>query len=108
MTSVWKEGLLVGLGAALGAVARWSLTEALGVDIAATLLINLVGCFVMGWLRPSAFWGTGFLGGFTTMAAFALQTSQLPATWALAYATATVIGCVLAVMAGRQLTRRRT
>lgn len=97
-------GLLVGAGAAAGALARWVLTETLGMDIAATLGINLLGCFLIGWLRPSHFWGAGFLGGFTTMAAFAFQTAHLAPPQAALYVAATVIGCVLAALAGRRVT----
>lgn len=101
---MWKQGLLVGAGAGLGALARWSLTETVGIDLAATLAINLVGCFVVGWLRPGSFWGSGFLGGFTTMAAFAFQTAQLAPRDAVLYAAATVFGCLIAVLIGRRCT----
>ncbi|QIG38845.1 CrcB family protein [Microbacterium sp. 4R-513] len=56
---------------------------------AVTLVINLVGSFllglVVGWLddrRPltRAFFGTGLLGGFTTYSAFAVQVVELGGT----------------------------
>ena len=81
------------LGGALGALARWGLTETFPADGGswpwATLVINVCGCLALGlllglvfvrspgspWLRP--FLGTGVLGGFTTYSAFAVETVQL-------------------------------
>ncbi|WP_309230061.1 MULTISPECIES: fluoride efflux transporter CrcB [unclassified Blastococcus] len=118
------------LGGALGALARWGVAEALPHEPAAwpwaTLLVNLVGCLVLGvlvgrlftrtanppWLRP--FLGTGVLGGFTTYSAFAVETVQLteagrPAL-AAGYVVLSVAGGVaaagLGAVAGRALTRR--
>lgn len=84
---VW---LAVALGGALGSLCRY------GMGIAAksvwpqlpvaTLLVNVLGSFAMGWisgyctLRPEfAAWlrvglMTGVLGGFTTFSAFSLET----------------------------------
>jgi CrcB protein len=119
------------LGGALGALARWGMAEALPHDPGgwpwATLLVNLVGCLVLGlliaavfarlpdspWLRP--FLGTGVLGGFTTYSAFAVETVQLteagrPAL-AAGYVLASVVGGVgasaLGLLAGRALTGPR-
>jgi CrcB protein len=113
------------LGGALGALARWAVGEALvspaGGWPAATLLVNLSGCLVLGvlitalfarypdrrWLRP--FLGTGVLGGYTTYSAFAVETVQLAeaGAWAAAagYVVASVAGGVLAAAAGVLLGR---
>lgn len=104
---MFAEAVLVGLGAALGSVIRWALTEAVGVDLAVTLAINVVGCALMGYFRPGPFWGTGFLGGFTTMSAYALLTGQQSASGALAYTLLTVAGCVGAALLGRRLSPGR-
>lgn len=100
---MFTEAVLVGLGAALGALARWAVTEAVGASLAATLVINVLGCAAMGYFRPGPFWGTGVLGGFTTMSAYALLTAQLPAGMALAYTLATAMGCIGAALVGRRL-----
>jgi CrcB protein len=118
------------LGGALGALGRWGVAEALPRDAAgwpgATLLVNLVGCLVLGlligalfprspaspWLRP--FLGTGVLGGFTTYSAFAVETVQLTDAGrpglAAAYVLVSVAGGVaataLGVLAGRSRTRQ--
>ncbi|AIT61758.1 fluoride efflux transporter family protein [Corynebacterium doosanense] len=104
---MFAEALLVGLGAALGSMIRWALTEAVGVDLPAILAVNVLGCALMGFFRPGPFWGTGFLGGFTTMSAYALLTAQLPALQALCYTLLTVFGCVGAALLGRRLSRGR-
>jgi CrcB protein len=124
---------LVALGGAGGSAARHGVQVALGsVDRlpVGTLAANVVGAFTLGLLlelltRPGAdhgrrrdlrlLLGTGFLGGFTTYSAFALETERLVATGepalALSYALATVAGgfaaSVLGVATGRTWRRRR-
>ncbi|MGY1748591.1 fluoride efflux transporter CrcB [Modestobacter sp. SYSU DS0511] len=118
------------LGGALGALARWAVAEVLPSPAAggwpwATLLVNLAGCLLLGallgavfprhpdhpWLRP--FLGTGVLGGFTTFSTFAVETVRLAdgGAWATAagYVAASVLGGVLAAVAGVRLAggRRR-
>ena len=117
--------LAAALGGALGALARWAVGAALpspaGGWPAATLLVNLTGCLLLGvliaavfarfpehpWLRP--FLGTGVLGGYTTFSAFAVETVQLvdDGAWggAVGYVLASVVGGVLAVAAGVLLGR---
>jgi CrcB protein len=84
--------LLVALGGALGACARYGVGLALaGAGWAtfpvATLLVNTIGGFAMGVLMglPGAqaqgglllFLAPGVLGGFTTFSAFAIETIRL-------------------------------
>src|SRR5262245_56775708 len=67
-----------------------------------TIVVNLAGCFGAGFLFPlleratvspelrlAVF--TGFLGGFTTFSAYALQTVALARNGALSTATANVL-----------------
>jgi CrcB protein len=50
------------------------------------------------------FWMTGILGGFTTYSAFALETALLGfSTTGLAYLAATVVGCLVAAVAGMKM-----
>lgn len=81
--------VVVAVGGALGALARFGVAEALPHGRASvpvgTLLVNVVGALALGllvgvapdarWLRP--FLGTGVLGGFTTFSTFALETDRL-------------------------------
>ena len=116
----------VTLGGAAGALARWAAAEAIPHDAGrfpwATLLTNVVGCFLIGVLlvvvverlphrrlvRPLL--GTGFLGGFTTFSTYALDTRTLVAADRVALAAAYLLGTLalglLAVVAGLRLTER--
>lgn len=86
--------LLVGLGGAIGSMARYGVSLAVNRFYAlsfplATFLINITGCFLIGLLfgiaqkqddLQSGMWlilATGFCGGFTTFSAFALENANL-------------------------------
>lgn len=118
----------VSLGGALGALARWGIGLAWpaphGGFPASTLVINVVGCLLMGVLvvhvaevreahplvRP--FLGVGVLGGFTTFSTFAVDTQSLLTGGhlgvALGYLAATVVGSVGAAALGLFLARAST
>lgn len=116
--------LLVGLGGALGAVARFAAGRAIGAAAvpvpAATLLVNVAGGLLMGvlagWVASRGgadawrlFLGVGVLGGFTTFSAFSLDMVMMleRGAWALAagYAAASVLLSVGATSAGLWLVR---
>lgn len=83
----------IALGGVIGSVARFAVAQPFSPWTAfdwpwATLIVNVVGCLLIGiiassraiergplWLRP--FLITGVLGGFTTFSAFALETGLL-------------------------------
>ena len=89
--------LTVAVGGALGAVARFWLSGAIGRRIGetfpwGTLIVNVSGAAAIGALAaalpatadpgggPSLLWlgsVTGFLGGYTTVSSFSLQTMNL-------------------------------
>ncbi|MGV0421687.1 fluoride efflux transporter family protein [Corynebacterium simulans] len=94
------QALVVGSGAALGAVARYFLSSLLGGGMIPLLLINVLGSALMGYFKPGPFWGTGVLGGFTSFATFAFLTSSVTAAQAGCYVLATVVGCVMAYLLG--------
>lgn len=83
--------LLVGLGGALGSMARYGVGLALpssGFPYA-TLAVNVIGCFCIGLAMPTVsrvemftpefrlLVVVGFLGGFTTFSAFGNETVAL-------------------------------
>jgi CrcB protein len=112
--------VVAALGGALGALARWAVSEALPSSPGAwpwsTLVVNLVGCLLIGvllavllarfphspWLRP--FLAVGVLGGFTTYSTFAVDVVRLTGAGhdglAVAYVLASVLGGVAAVVVG--------
>lgn len=82
--------LLVFVGGGLGSVTRWSLSMfvrslSLGGDFPlATLIANLLGCFLIGlslaWAESSPYRlliAVGFCGGFTTFSTLSLETWEL-------------------------------
>ena len=112
--------LLAAVGGVLGALARWTIAEALPSSPGhwpwGTLLVNLTGCLLLGALFavlaarfPSATWprpflAVGVLGGFTTYSAFAVEVMRLVEAGAVAvalgYVVVSVVGGVAAVGTG--------
>lgn len=116
--------LLVGLGGAAGAIARYGvgrLLAAPGFPLA-TLIVNISGSLLMGVLvgllfRFAPSWsaearlllGTGLLGGFTTFSAFSLEAIELIERgqwgWAAGYVGLSVFVSVAALALGLWLAR---
>lgn len=116
----------VAAGGVLGSLLRYQATvlwpSPLGTFPTTVLVVNLVGCLVIGvfmviitelrathrLVRP--FVGTGILGGFTTFSTYSLDILELVRTGhpgpALAYLFLTAIGAMLAVAAGMVGMRR--
>jgi len=109
--------LVVALGGAVGSLARHGsevlLGTADGVPVG-TLAVNVVGAFALGVLLElplprraevtRLLLGTGFLGGFTTYSALAMQTEVLMrdgrVELGLAYAIGSVVLGLLAAVGG--------
>lgn len=86
-----KQLLFVATGGALGSSCRyligaWAPRCLLGSQVpVGTLLVNVVGALVIGWLAGGSSLSAGmrhvlvvgFLGGFTTFSAFSWETSSL-------------------------------
>lgn len=116
--------LQVALGGALGASARYltgtTVTRLLGHGFpAGTMVVNVVGSFLMGVLvvvlakkggqAAAPFLMTGLLGGFTTFSAFSLDAVTLfergQSTAAIGYILGSVLISIAALVAGLWLTR---
>lgn len=79
--------LLVGLGGALGAMTRFGVSNLLPRTSFpwATAVVNLAGSFILGFVAlpgdlapgPRLFFAVGFLGAFTTLSAFSIETVEL-------------------------------
>ncbi len=124
MTPVY-EFVLVGVGGALGAMCRFVVSKfastigfaALGAIPLATMAVNVLGCFLAGFVFSILSRGgalaeearllciVGFLGGFTTFSAFSLETLLVmreAGDWScLLFVSAMVVSALLAAAAGR-------
>jgi fluoride exporter len=120
MTDLW-----VAIGSALGGIARYGLTRltlsASGTFPWGTLSVNVIGCFVMGFVGTLAlssgrfaipegvrlFLMVGICGGFTTFSSFSLDTFAIAQTgdWFKAATNVTLsVGlCVFPVALGHML-----
>lgn len=109
----------VALGGSLGSMARYLMSQ-IAAQVAGetfpwgTLLVNILGSFVIGWFSPQPasegmrlFVMVGICGGFTTFSAFSIQTFNLlrdgENLWALAYIVASVLLCVTATVIGHHV-----
>ena len=119
-----KRLFLVGLGGSAGAIFRYLVARifaALEISSAFpyhTLLVNIVGCFVIGLLNtlyPSVennqmtrlFLITGVVGGFTTFSAFGIESIELFKAGltlsAICYISSSVMVGLVSVMLGSSL-----
>ncbi|MBH3440461.1 MULTISPECIES: fluoride efflux transporter CrcB [Pseudomonas] len=118
--------LAIAAGGVLGTLLRFITTSWLTASwpkhfYMGTLIVNYMGCLLIGVLyglfliRPDvpaelrAGLIVGFLGGLTTFSSFSLDTLRLleggQALLAIGYATASVVGGLLATWAGLSLTK---
>lgn len=115
-----KNFILVGLGAALGGMARYGIGliwSGQGIW-SSTLFVNLAGSFLLGVV--AGFWGAkeparlligvGVLGGFTTYSTYSLEMMEMIKDGKVANALASgaiqAVGSVFACMVGFALATR--
>ena len=123
---LYKDILLVGLGGGVGSIARFLCQRSVSAWYPhafpfGTLIVNFLGCFLIGLLLGLAEKGsfvkpelklllvTGFCGGYTTFSAFAAENIQLLRDGRLLYFMLYTIGSVvlgiLAAFAGLSLVK---
>jgi fluoride exporter len=116
---LWREMLAVVAGGALGSLLRFLVGHYAHYQTSSpfpykTLLVNLIGCFLAGYVAMRlpqggalqvyrVFFLTGFLGAFTTFSAFSLETVNLyqdghvrTAVWNVVLSSVSGIAAVLA------------
>ena len=116
-----KSFLLIGLGGGVGSMCRyWASLFLLNKSFPlATLLVNIIGSFIIGLVTAYAlksewfagnwklFFATGICGGFTTFSAFSLENLQLlqqdKYLWSLFYITASIVLSLTATFLGYKL-----
>ena len=112
--------LFVSFGGALGTSSRYILSlitnNLTGISMIATLAVNYIGCFIMGWLIQFLFFNTnisdqnfniehvylffavGFCGSFTTMSAFIYDMDNLimnnGLSYSIIYIISTLVGSI--------------
>jgi fluoride exporter len=120
--------LMVAVGGALGAVARYAVYNAAAffkvTAVYATLAVNTLGALVIGVLYvvlverglggslSQSLWTVGFLGAFTTYSTYSLDAWRLVEQGnvlaALLYLLATMVLCLVATWVGLALARAFT
>jgi CrcB protein len=103
--------LLVGIGGAIGAILRYIISDIMpseGLPYG-TITVNLIGSLLLGIMFVAIaadalisqdnllLFGTGILGAFTTMSAFAMDTVNLSEnefSTAMIYVTLTIMGSI--------------
>ena len=112
--------LLVGLGGAIGSILRYFVTEVIPSNQMpfGTVTVNLLGSMILGIMfgaiaadaainqEYALLFGTGLLGAFTTMSAFAMDTINLTEnefSITLIYVAITIIGSLVLAWLGYKI-----
>lgn len=113
-----KFFLLVGLGGCIGSILRAGVGQLLIGFGYTTILVNLLGAFMIGFLAKyaegfsqpdlfKAFWMIGICGGFTTFSAFGIELFDWleNGRWrtGILYAGANVLGTLFFIFLGFRL-----
>jgi CrcB protein len=101
----------IGTGSFIGGILRYLLSQFVQSKFLSafpfgTLIVNIIGCFLIGMvfgltdrgtLTPEwrLFLATGLIGGFTTFSAFSFETVGLLRDGQLLYASAYIVGTVI-------------
>lgn len=112
--------LLVGIGGFAGANLRYFVELAVPDTLAATLTVNMLGCFALGFILYATLYAgtiskpgrtvltTGFISSFTTYSTFIVDAVSTTPVVALGYVTVSYALGFGAVLVGRAGARRVT
>ncbi|WP_435184756.1 fluoride efflux transporter FluC [Halobellus sp. EA9] len=99
--------ILVGLGGAAGALARYAVDVALDGGRPSMFAVNALGSVVLGGLVASgppeavlAIAGTGFCGAFTTFSSFAVNVAEAASDGRVRLAIVDALGTLVAALLG--------
>jgi CrcB protein len=99
--------ILVGLGGAAGALARYAVDRLLGGGRRSTFAVNVLGSTLLGALVATspaattlALVGTGFCGAFTTFSSFAVNVTRALDTGRVDLALTDAAGTLAAALVG--------
>ncbi len=118
-----NQYIVVAIGGAFGSVVRYFFKTVVesGKYHYETLLVNLIGCFIIGLLTGLSIdnvandkWKllltTGFCGGFTTFSAFSLDTINTLISGKIVngifYIVITLLGCLLCTYLGFKIVNK--
>lgn len=123
---MWQNILFVGIGSMAGGISRYLLSVGIrqwfpGIFPLGTLLVNILGCFLIGilagLLNSASYFSEnykllltiGFCGSFTTFSTFSLDNLWLLSSKAYLFTALNIVisvaGGLLATYAGYNLTR---
>lgn len=105
---------LIALGGFFGSVLRFLIDEQV-MSLAGTLTVNFLGCVLMGIFmfesiyigrfsrNTRLFFGTGFVGAFTTFSALAIQSFEIGPVMGTAYLTGSILLGLVGILTGRHI-----
>ncbi|MFB6200633.1 MAG: CrcB family protein [Halorhabdus sp.] len=100
-----NPAVLVGIGGAVGGLARHAVGASLERERADTFAVNVLGSLLLGMIVAAPVGdpvtlalGTGFCGAFTTFSTFAFETVRLYETGRRRHALANAVGHLIAAL----------
>lgn len=95
--------MLIGIGAAIGALVRFVTLAIFGEELFPVAVLDMIACFLMGYLAPGPFGGAGMLGGFSTYSAFVGLAFTELGSHQVVYVAGIIIACTICWLGGDQL-----